>query len=176
MKRVAITLAASAAAAILSMPAAAQVLGSDEAACRPGGGPAILAQVVGLKDRQGRIKLELYPANDEDFLKDDDVLVAQGKTFRRVWTGIPASGPVAVCIRVPRPGRYALLVTHDRDGKNKFNFFKDGAGFPGSGKLGMSRPKLPQAIVEVGEGTAERVIRLQYLRGIMSGFAPLKDN
>jgi len=172
MKSVALTVAA----LMLSVPAGAQVLGSDEAACRPGGGPAILARVIGLKDRNGRVKLELYPANETDFLEDDNKLVAQGKTFRRVWTAMPASGPVDVCIRVPRPGRYALLVTHDRDGKNKFNFFKDGAGFPGAGKVGMSRPKLAQAIVDVGEGTAERVIRMQYLRGIMSGFGPLKDN
>ncbi len=172
MKFVAVTLAA----LMLAAPAHAQVLGSDEAACRPGGGPAILARVIGLKDRKGRIKLELYPANDADFLEDDNKLVAQGKTFRRIWTGIPASGPVEVCIRVPHPGRYALLVTHDRDGKNKFNFFKDGAGFPGAGKLGMSRPKLPQAVVDVGEGTADHVVRMQYLRGLMSGFGPLKDN
>ena len=32
-------------------------------------------------------------------------------------------------MRVPAPGRYALLFTHNRDGKNKFNFWADGAGF-----------------------------------------------
>ncbi len=170
-----ITTRAILAAALLfaAAPAAAQVLGTDAAACTAGGGPAILAQVVGLKDRKGRIKLELYPATTEDFLKDDDELVAQGKTFRRVWANTPASGPVNVCIRVPRPGRYALLVTHDRDGKNKFNFFQDGAGFVGTARLGMSRPKVDQAIVEVGNGTVERTVRVQYLRGL-GGFGPVK--
>ena len=163
-----------AAAVTIAAPAGAQVLGSDAAACSPGGGPAILVQVVGMKDHKGRIKLELYPATEADFLEDDSVLVAAGKTFRRVWANIPASGAVPVCIRVPRPGRYALLVTHDRDGKNKFNFFADGAGFPGEGKLGMSRPKVDRAIVDVGGGTTERVVRLQYLRGL-GGFAPLKS-
>ena len=158
-----------------AVPAQAQILGSDAAACSPGGGPAILAQIAGLKDRKGRIKLELYPAEEGDFLADDSVLLAAGKTFRRVWTTIPASGPVAVCIRVPRPGRYALFVTHDRDGKNKFNFFADGAGFPGPGKLGMSRPKLQRALVDVGPGTADRVVRMQYLHGL-GGFSPTKDD
>ena len=162
------------AALLFAVPAGAQVLGSDAAACNPGGGPAILAQIAGLKDRKGRIKLELYPAEEGDFLADDSVLLAAGKTFRRVWTAIPASGQAQVCIRVPRPGRYALLVTHDRDGKNKFNFFADGAGFPGPGKIGMSRPKVERAIVEVGTGTAERVVRMQYLRGL-GGFAPVKS-
>ena len=162
-------------ALLVAAPAHAQVLGSDAAACSPGGGPAILVETVGLKDRKGRMKLELYPANEADFLEDDNKLIAAGKTFRRVWTGIPASGPVAICIRVPHPGRYALLVTHDRDGKNKFNFFADGAGFPGEGKLGMSRPRVDRAIVDVGTGTAERVVRMQYLRGL-GGFAPMKDD
>jgi uncharacterized protein (DUF2141 family) len=163
-----------AAALPFAAPAGAQVLGSDAAACSPGGGSAILAQVIGLKDRKGRIKLELYPADEADFLADDSRLLAEGKTFRRVWTTIPAAGAVAVCIRVPGPGRYALLVTHDRDGKNKFNFFADGAGFPGEGKLGMSRPKVDRAIVDVGTGTAERVVRMQYLRGL-GGFAPVRS-
>jgi len=163
------------AALLFAVPAGAQVLGSDAAACNPGGGPAILAQIAGLKDRKGRIKLELYPAEEGDFLADDSVLLAAGKTFRRVWTTIPASGPVAVCIRVPRPGRYALFVTHDRDGKNKFNFFADGAGFPGPGKLGMSRPKLQRALVDVGPGTADRVVQMQYLHGL-GGFSPTKDD
>ena len=168
------TLAIIAAALMMAAsPAGAQVLGTDAAACSPGGGPAILAQVTGLKDRKGRIKLELYPATAEDFLKDDDNLVAEGKTFRRVWANMPASGPVNVCIRVPRPGRYALLVTHDRDGKNKFNFFQDGAGFVGTAKLGMSRPKVDQAIIDVGNGTTERSVRMQYLHGL-GGFGPMK--
>jgi uncharacterized protein (DUF2141 family) len=168
------TLAIIAAALIMAAsPAGAQVLGTDAAACSPGGGPAILAQATGLKDRKGRIKLELYPATADDFLKDDDNLVAEGKTFRRVWANMPASGPVNVCIRVPRPGRYALLVTHDRDGKNKFNFFQDGAGFVGTAKLGMSRPKVDQAIIDVGNGTTERSVRMQYLHGL-GGFGPMK--
>ena len=157
-----------------AVPAQAQILGSDAAACSPGGGPAILAQIAGLKDRKGRIKLELYPANETDFLADDSVLLAAGKTFRRVWTAIPASGQVQVCIRVPRPGRYALFVTHDRDGKNKFNFFADGAGFPGPGKIGMSRPKVERALVDVGNSTAERTIQMQYLHGL-GGFSPTRD-
>lgn len=153
----------------------AQVLGSDAAACSAGGGPAILAAVTGLKDRKGRMKLELYPATEADFLKDDRDLVAARKTFRRIWVTTPPSGTVSICIRVPRPGRYALLVTHDRDGRNKFNFFQDGAGFPGNGRLGMARPKLAQALVEVGPGTTTTGVRMQYLRGL-GGFGPTRSD
>lgn len=157
----------------LASPASADagVLGSDAAACTSGQGPAILASIVGLKDRKGELKLELYPANQQDFLRDDRDLIREGKLFRRVRVPTPAAGGVQLCMRVPRPGRYALLFTHNRDGKNKFSIWADGAGFASNLRLGRSRPRLEQAIVEVPAGVASVTIRAQYLRGL-SGFAP----
>ncbi len=152
-------------------PAEATVLGGDASAC-VSGGPAVLATITGLKDRQGELKLELYPANEDDFLKDDRDLLKAGKVFRRVRVPTPASGPTVMCIRVPHPGRYALLFTHNRDGKNKFSIWQDGAGFPSNQKLGRSRPQLRQAIIDVPAGVATITIRAQYLRGL-SGFGPV---
>ena len=161
---------------LLAIPGTASAqgapIGSDAGACETRSGPAILADIVGLKDRKGDLTLELYPANETDFLKDDRDLLAEGKTFRRVRVATPPSGPVALCIRVPRPGRYALLFTHDRDGKHKFSFWSDGAGFPSNRKLGRSRPKVDQALVDVGPGVVHLTIRAQYLRGF-SGFGPI---
>lgn len=166
--------AAMVALATVPQAAGAQVLGSDAAACTGGGGPAILARIEGLKDRKGNLKLELYPANEEDFLQDDGVLVRAGKTFRRVQVPTPATGArVEICIRVPRPGRYALLFTHDRDGKNKFNFWSDGAGFPANTKLGRRKPPLASALIDVPNGVATTTIRAQYLRGL-GGFGPVE--
>lgn len=159
-------------ALLAASPATAQSIGSDAAACNTNQGPAIRVNVVGLKDRTGRLKLELYPANEDDFLKDDRDLRKEGKFFRRVWADMPASGGVQLCIRAPSPGRYALLFTHDRDGRNKFNFMRDGAGFPGQAKLGRARPRLAQAIITVPAGVTTTTIRAQYLRGL-GGFAPL---
>lgn len=153
-------------------PAHAAVIGGDAPACIAGEGPAIRADVIGLKDRRGLLALELYPANEEDFLKGDHALQAQGKVFRRIRVSVPQSGGIAICIRVPRPGRYALFLAHDRDAKPKFSFWTDGAGFPGAGKIGRSRPKLAQALIEVGPGITETSIRMQYLRGL-GGFSPL---
>lgn len=80
-------------------------LGKAEGKCRPGeSGPAFLVHVNGLKDRTGRLKLEVYPANDKDFLADDNVLVAAGKTFRRVEVDVPGSGAPVLCVRVPAAG------------------------------------------------------------------------
>lgn len=155
--------------------AQAGIIGGDAAACTSNEGPAIQANITGLKDRIGELKLELYPATEADFLKDDRDLIAQGKFFRRVRVPTPQAGAIAMCIKAPRPGRYALLFTHDRDGKNKFSFWSDGAGFPSDRKLGRSRPKLEQAIVDVGRGVTVMTIRVQYLRGL-GGFAPIKPD
>ena len=157
-------------AALVAVAAPQSVNADDSAACRSDG-PAIRVAVTGLKDRTGRLKLELYPATASDFLKDDRDLVREGKVFRRTWSPTPAAGPVSLCIRAPAPGSYALLFTHDRDGRNKFNVWRDGAGVPANTRLGRSRPRLAAARVSVGVGVTEVTIRAQYLRGL-SGFAP----
>lgn len=155
-----------AAALVAAAPAGAQVLGPDAPACGGGQGSAILATITGLKDARGTIKLELYPANETDFLEDDKKLLAAGKVFRRITVAAPAGNVARMCIRVPKPGRYALFFGHDRDGKRKFDFWTDGAGFPGNRKIGRSRPKLTDALIQVGPGVTQTVIRAQYLRGL----------
>lgn len=67
-----------------------------------------------------------------------------------------------------------MLFTHNRDGKNKFNLWQDGAGFPTNARLGRSRPKLAMARIVVPQGVVSTEIRAQYLRGL-GGFGPLKD-
>ncbi len=166
-------LLASVALPLAGAVAQAGVLGDDRAACTSSEGPAILATIAGLKDRKGELKLELYPANDADFLKDDRDLIKEGKFFRRIRVPTPQAGTIAMCIRAPRPGRYALLFTHNRDGRNKFDFWSDGAGFPSNVKLGRQRPKLAMAVIDVRDGVTMTEIQAQYLRGL-SGFGPIK--
>jgi uncharacterized protein (DUF2141 family) len=163
-----------AALALAASPAVAAqaAIGSDAAACSSGG-PAIRVTVDGLKDRTGELKLELYPATEADFLKDDRDLIKEGKFFRRVRLPTPSTGPVVLCIRVPTPGTYALLFTHNRDGRNKFNFWSDGAGFPSNTRLGRSRPKVSEGRIVVPEGVVSIDIHAQYLRGL-GGFGPIQ--
>ena len=152
-------------------PLSAEQIGEDAAACKSGRGPAIQVNVEGLKDRSGEMWLELYPATATDYLRPDMDLVAEGKTFRRTRARLPASGAVEMCVKVPRPGRYALMLRHNRVGRDKFSFWSDGAGVPGNRSLGRSKPTLEQATVNVGAGIAPVSIKVQYLRGF--GFAPL---
>ena len=150
-------------------------LGKAEAHCRPNeAGPAVLVLVTGLKDRAGRIKAELYPANDQDFLADDNILVMAGKTFRRIESPVPVSGPVQLCLRIPGPGNYALMVLHDRDSNRKFGLSSDGVGFSGNPRIGLSKPKAAAVTFAAGDGLTTQTVRMNYRRGLFS-FGPVKS-
>ncbi len=150
-------------------------LGKAEGQCRPSeAGPALIVTVSGFKDRKGLLRAELYPANDEDFLGDDNKLIAEGKTFRRVEIAVPQAGTVQMCIRVPTAGTYGLSVLHDRNGDRKFNLTSDGTGFPGNPKLHRRQPRIDETHVVAGSGLTPVPITLNYLHGFFS-FGPLKD-
>ncbi|WP_421848296.1 DUF2141 domain-containing protein [Novosphingobium sp.] len=149
-------------------------LGKAEGQCRPGEtGPAFLVDLMGLKDRAGRVKIEVYPANDADFLADDNVLVMAGRTFRRVEVPVPAEPVPRVCIRLPGPGTYAVTVLHDRNADRKFSLSHDGIGFSANPKLGWSKPKASTVAVNAGGGLTTLRIVMNYRTGLFS-FGPLK--
>jgi len=149
-------------------------LGVAAGRCRtPETGPAFLVDVAGLKDRAGRLKLELYPANDQDFLADDNVLVMAGKPFARVEVATPSEGPVQLCIRAPRAGHYALSLLHDRNSDRKFELSGDGIGFSNNPKLGWSKPDADRVAVDVGDAPRRVVIVLNYRHGL--GMRPEKQ-
>lgn len=149
-------------------------LGKREGRCRPDEtGPAIIVDAVGLKDRRGLLRLELYPDNDADFLADDNLLLSAGKSFARIDLPVPSAGPARLCIRVPRPGGYALSLLHDRNANLKFDLSGDGIGFPGNPRLGWSRPRAAQAAITAGPGITHIEIRLNYRRGL--AMRPLED-
>lgn len=147
-------------------------LGKAEGRCRPGeSGPAFLVHVNGLKDRGGKLKLEVYPANDTDFLADDNQLIAAGKTFRRVEVDTPKSGNPVLCVRVPAAGRYGVTVLHDRDSNRKFGWRVDGIGFASNPRLGLSKPKARVASAAAGNSPTRIDIVMNYQRGL--GMRPL---
>jgi len=150
------------------------MLGRAEGRCRAGEtGPALLITAVGMKDRSGTLKAELYPANDADFLADDNVLVNTHKTFRRVVIDVPQSGAIQLCIRAPAAGAYGLSMLHDRDRNGKFGASVDGVGFGGNpASLGPFKPKIATGRVAVGNGVTAISVRMLYRHGLFT-FAPL---
>jgi uncharacterized protein (DUF2141 family) len=164
--------AAQGAAPAVALPSSPD-LGKAEAKCRAGeAGPAFLVDIVGLKDRSGKLKLEVYPSNDSDFLADDNVLISQGKTFRRVEEALPPAGNVQICVRVPAAGTYSVTVLHDRDNNRKFGWTIDGIGFASNPRLGWSKPKAAATRATAGAGPTRINIVMNYRNGL--GVAPLK--
>jgi hypothetical protein len=109
------------AGAVADLPPSTPDLGKAGATCRANeNGPSVFVEVNGLRDRAGMLKLELYPANDRDFLADDNLLIGTGKVFHRVEVRVPQTGPVRLCIRAPSAGTYALSLLHDRDANRRF--------------------------------------------------------
>lgn len=160
---------------ILATIASSPDLGKAEGQCRANeSGPAFLVDVAGLKDRQGNLKLELYPANDKDFLADDNVLLMAGKPFRRVEIDVPNSGAVQMCIRAPSPGTYSLSLLHDRDSNRKMGLSVDGIGFPTNPKLCWGQPKFSDAKATTGNGPTRVSVTMQYRRNLVC-FGPVKN-
>jgi len=150
-------------------------LGTANAACRVNeSGPALRVAIDGLKDRAGLLKLEVYPANDGDFLEDDNKLVAAGKVFRRVVEQVPRAGAVDMCVRVPRSGFYAVSVLHDRNSNHKFDLSKDGVGFSRNPKLGWSKPKANDVAIGIGPSVTTTQVIMNYRKGLFS-FGPAES-
>lgn len=132
--------------------------------------PGVRVNVSGLRDRSGKLKLELYPATQADFLQDDSDLLKAGKVFRRIVAAVPAQS-ASLCVPVPRPGRYAVIVIHKRDGSPKFSVMNDGVALSGNSKIGRRKPTVGEATVVVADRVATVDARMQYLRGL-AGFKP----
>ena len=167
------------AAALLSLvaavPASSAPIGPDAAYCRAGAdAPAALVEINGLKDRTGAIRVELYPANNQDWLADRHKLIADGKTFRRVEVKeLPASGPVTVCVKLPAPGNYALAIIHQRGASRTFSFSQDGIAFPNNPKLGWSKPAVSKVTVSFGPEITAVPVTMNYKQGL--AMRPLKS-
>jgi uncharacterized protein (DUF2141 family) len=158
---------------ILPLALSTPALGQGGAPCAASDkSPTLIITVVGVKDRMGRLRAELFPNNDADFLADNDILVKQGKAFRRVDLELPRTTGTTLCMLTPPPGTYSFSVLHDRDLDLKFGFRGDGVGFPGTPKLGWSKPKAAQARITIVPGMNRVTIVMQYLRGL--SFGPLK--
>ncbi len=155
-----------AAALLLAAAAPAPQAGRQDADCRAGEpGPALNVEVVGLKDRRGLLRVELYPANANDYLNAD-------KIVRRIEVTVPAQTNPVLCIRAPHAGAYAVAVVHDRDSNRRFSPFTDGVTATGNiPNLGRGKPPVANATVMIGPGVSHARAVMQYLR--MFGFAPL---
>ncbi|GGI67145.1 hypothetical protein GCM10007973_00350 [Polymorphobacter multimanifer] len=150
---------------LLAVPAEAQVLGTDAAACAPNttgagaSGPAVLVTVIGFKNRDGRLRVQFYPDEQEDYL-------GSGKYIRRQEVPVTASGNMQVCITVPRPGSYVMVALHDRNEDGKLNVWSDGIGFSNNPRIPLGKPPLEKTRFTAGPGITRIDVVLNYMQGL----------
>ena len=143
------------------------ILGSDAAACASDSTEtAVLVHVRGLRDAKGKVRLELYSDQPDDFLKSGYQLQQDHHVFRRIDVPTPAGGRADICMQLPGPGRYSMAVLHDRNNDGKLNIMSDGFGFPGNPKLSWSKPKVEKALFAVSGGVGHMDIVLNYVMGL----------
>jgi len=141
-----VSLLAAGALAVPVAPAGAATLGPDAPMCRSGASePALLVNVSGFKNRVGRLRVQLYGSNPADFL-------AKGKKLRRIDVPVTGSGPMRICVAVPRAGQYAVAVRHDADGNGKSGW-NDGGGFSRNPRIRLlNKPRHQEVAIPVGNG------------------------
>jgi uncharacterized protein (DUF2141 family) len=151
-------------------PANAAILGQDAPACTVGASDsAVLVRVRGFKARTGALRVQLYSNNPGDFL-------AKGKKLRRVDLPVTPAGPMAICIKTPGAGAYAVAVRHYVEGAPKSGFnWNDGAGFSRNPHISLLslKPKLGDVLIRVNGHAAVDVV-LNYRRGLSVG--PIEQN
>jgi uncharacterized protein (DUF2141 family) len=145
----------------------AAILGPHAAACSAEAKPAMLVRVEGLKSRTGVVRVQSYGGDPARFFD-------KGTYIERVQVAVPRSGPLEVCMPVPRPGVYAVSVRHDANGNGKTDMNADGGGFSGNPNLSLldavfkRKPSPSQVQVRVS-GVTPVSVRLNYVNGTSVG-------
>jgi uncharacterized protein (DUF2141 family) len=123
----------------------------------------VLVRVSGFKSHTGALRIQLYNNNPDEFLE-------KGKRLRRVDLPVTRAGPMAVCIRTPGNGAYAVFVRHYVDGPPKPGInLNDGAGFSRNPHLTLfhHKPPLSDVLIHVNGHAAIDVV-LNYRKGLFS--------
>jgi uncharacterized protein (DUF2141 family) len=164
MLKLFVTTGAAAVALAASAAPAQAALGPDAPSCRAGASnPAVLVNVTGFKHRNGKLRVQLYGSNPADFL-------AKGKKVRRIDLPVTGSGPMQVCVAVPRTGNYAVAVRHDADGNGKSGW-NDGGGFSRNPRISLMdlKPSYQEVAIPVGKGVKPVDVVLNYRSGLSIG-------
>ncbi len=156
---------------LFAAPAGAQIVGPDAARCGPGGGPAMLVVVSGLKHRGGKVRVRSFGGNPSTWFSK--------KTFlQRVNIITPRSGPIQICMPVPGPGSYAVDVRHDANSNNDTDR-ADGGGASGNPHITLfdvvlgRKPAVAKTRVAVGQGVTTVPVTVMYLKA--GAFRPAAD-
>ena len=118
-------------------------------------GAYVQLTVTGLKDAEGNVRVQVYNDKAEEFL-------GKGKKLSRIDVRARLD-ETEVCVGLPGPGRYALIVMHDRNANGRADFLTEGFGFSNNPKLGFGPPDHADVVIPVDRGVKEMQIELTYI-------------
>ena len=141
-------------------PARAQygeIIANSMRNCAPGSGPAVRVTIRGIKSSTGKIRLQSYRANKQDWL-------AKGRWINRIE--VPArKGNMTFCVPLPAPGAYAIAARHDANNNNETDISKDGGAMsnnPSINIFNLGRPGIDKTRFSVGQGVKPMSITMLY--------------
>lgn len=128
-------------------------------ACTGESGQAVLeVEVEGLQTTEGRVRAQVYSSDPEEFLE-------KGKKLVRVDMPIDGAENPTVCVPLPAPGTYALVILHDKNANGRADVFTEGFGFSNNPKLSLGPPDADEVMFNALAGVSKHTIQLSYIFG-----------
>lgn len=114
--------------------------------------------VDGVKSDHGFVVANVYGADKRRFLADNGWLY--------VWRDPAQAGDETLCMYLPEPGSYAVVVFHDANANGELDMGafgpREGYGFSNNVRPVLSAPSLRSVSFAVAEGVTRLHIRLRY--------------
>jgi uncharacterized protein (DUF2141 family) len=118
----------------------------------------LLVATQGVKSNHGFLVANLYGPDHHRWLADNGWLA--------VWRDPAIPGNETMCMYVPAPGRYALVMFQDANGDGDLNLGpfgpKEGYGFSNNVRPFLTAPPLSSALFYAGYPETRVTIRLHY--------------
>jgi len=118
----------------------------------------VLVTTQGVRTNHGYLVANLYGSDRRRWLADNGWL--------NVWRDPAIPGDETMCLYLPGPGRYALVMFHDANSNGVLDLGpfgpREGYGFSNNVRPFLSAPSLASALFAVGPGDTRISIRLRY--------------
>lgn len=111
-----------------------------------------------LQSTEGQVRAQVYGSDPEEFLE-------KGKKVVRVDVPIVGDEAPIICVNLPAPGTYALVVMHDKNANGRADFFTEGFGFSNNPKLSLAPPDGEEVLFTALAGVNKHTIELNYIFG-----------
>jgi uncharacterized protein (DUF2141 family) len=118
----------------------------------------LLVTTQGVRNNRGYLVANLYGPDRRRWLADNGWLA--------VWRDPSLPGDETMCLYLPSPGRYALVMFQDANGDGDLNLGplgpKEGYGFSNNARPFLTAPPLSSALFYAGYPETRVTIRLHY--------------